>query len=135
MFHLMVADGATIGEISYETDRAKFIGRGRTTANPEAHSKALSGTDGSVFDPIEAIRCRVTLDPEEVEVDRDGDALLDGGVLDRVPGRLLLREDDIPPIHLDLDGLLLDVRFHFFAPFSGTNAGSEVERCSTIRTR
>ncbi|PYS03493.1 MAG: cyclic beta 1-2 glucan synthetase [Acidobacteria bacterium] len=66
MFHLMVADGATIGEVSYETDRAKFIGRGRTTANPQAHSKALSGTDGSVLDPIVAIRCRIILDPEEV---------------------------------------------------------------------
>jgi cyclic beta-1,2-glucan synthetase len=66
MFHLMIANGPTIGEVSYETDRAKFIGRGRTTANPQAHSGALSGTDGSVLDPIVAIRCRVTLDPDEV---------------------------------------------------------------------
>src|SRR5207244_8418199 len=36
-----------------------------TVANPKAHSAALSGSDGSVLDPIVAIRCRVTLDPEE----------------------------------------------------------------------
>jgi len=65
MFHLMVATGASVGEVSYETDRARFIGRGNTVANPQAHSTALSGSDGSVLDPIVAIRCRVTLAPEE----------------------------------------------------------------------
>ena len=29
MFHLMAVHGAEIGEISYETDRMQFIGRGR----------------------------------------------------------------------------------------------------------
>jgi cellobiose phosphorylase len=66
MFHLVVANGARIDEVSYETDRAQFVGRGRTTANPQSHSAALSGSDGSVLDPIVAIRCRVVLDPEEV---------------------------------------------------------------------
>src|SRR6266850_3467741 len=65
MFHLMIANGATVGEVSYETDRARFIGRGNTVANPQANSATLSGSDGSVLDPIVAIRCRVTLDPEE----------------------------------------------------------------------
>src|SRR5207244_1791816 len=36
-----------------------------TVANPKAHSAALSGSDGSVLDPIVAIRCRITVDPEE----------------------------------------------------------------------
>ncbi|PYS02174.1 MAG: cyclic beta 1-2 glucan synthetase, partial [Acidobacteria bacterium] len=65
MFHLMVAHGAMAGEVSYETDRARFVGRGKTAADPQAHLAALSGSEGSVLDPIVAIRCRVTLDPEE----------------------------------------------------------------------
>jgi cyclic beta-1,2-glucan synthetase len=72
MFHMMVVHGAEIGEVSYETDRMKFIGRGNTVANPQAMSGAadfftgaLSGSEGSVLDPIVAIRYRITLDPEE----------------------------------------------------------------------
>jgi cyclic beta-1,2-glucan synthetase len=68
MFHLMVATGATVGEVSYETDRARFIGRGNTVANPQANAGPLSGSDGSVLDPIVAIRCRVTLAPEETVI-------------------------------------------------------------------
>jgi cyclic beta-1,2-glucan synthetase len=67
MFHLLAVHGAEIGEISYETDRLRFIGRGNTTANPQAMSgaAALSSSEGSVLDPIVAIRYRITLDPEE----------------------------------------------------------------------
>jgi len=67
MFHLLAVHGAEIGEISYETDRLRFIGRGNTAANPQAMSGAatLSGSEGSVLDPIVAIRYRMTLDPEE----------------------------------------------------------------------
>ena len=68
MFHLMAVHGAEIGEISYETDRMQFIGRGNTVADPQAMSEfreALSGSEGSVLDPIVAIRYRITLDPEE----------------------------------------------------------------------
>jgi cellobiose phosphorylase len=67
MFHLMAVHGADIGEISYETDRMQFIGRGNTIADPQAlrESAALAGNQGSVLDPIVAIRCRITLDPDE----------------------------------------------------------------------
>ncbi len=67
MFHLLAVHGADLGEDSFETDRLRFIGRGNTTANPQAlrDSGALSGTEGSVLDPIVAIRHRITLDPEE----------------------------------------------------------------------
>ncbi|MGH8712296.1 MAG: cyclic beta 1-2 glucan synthetase, partial [Burkholderiales bacterium] len=67
MFHLMAVHGADIGEVSYETDRMRFIGRGRTLAAPQAMnaSAALSGSQGSVLDPIVAIRYRITLDPEQ----------------------------------------------------------------------
>ena len=72
MFHLMAVHGGELGEVSYETDRMEFIGRGHTVADPQAMSGgggfftgALSGSEGSVLDPIVAIRCRITLDPEE----------------------------------------------------------------------
>jgi len=67
MCHLMAVHGANIGTMSYETDRLQFIGRGHTVAAPQAmsDSAALSGSEGSVLDPIVAIRCRITLDPEE----------------------------------------------------------------------
>ncbi|HRD91207.1 MAG TPA: glucoamylase family protein, partial [Accumulibacter sp.] len=68
MFHLMTAHGADIGEVSYETDRLRFIGRGRSAAAPLAMSDpaALSCGEGSVLDPIVAIRCSLALDPEQM---------------------------------------------------------------------
>jgi cellobiose phosphorylase len=67
LFHLLAVHGADSGEISYETDRMRFIGRGRTVAAPQAMSEAvaLSGSEGSVLDPIVAIRYRITLDAEQ----------------------------------------------------------------------
>ena len=72
MLHLMVVHGAEIDEVSYETDRAQFIGRGNTIVEPQVMSsnagfpgRALSGSEGSVLDPIVAIRNRITLNPEE----------------------------------------------------------------------
>jgi cyclic beta-1,2-glucan glucanotransferase len=65
MFHLMVVHGADVGAVSYETDRMRFIGRGRTVANPQALSGLglLSGSQGSVLDPIVAIRYQIILEP------------------------------------------------------------------------
>jgi cellobiose phosphorylase len=67
MFHLMAVHGTEIGEASYETDRLRFIGRGHTAADPLAMADpaALSGSEGSVLDPIVAIRYPITLDPEK----------------------------------------------------------------------
>jgi len=70
MFHLLAAPGVVAGAQSYETDRARFIGRGRTAANPAAldgpgSPSALSNTEGSVLDPIVAIRRTLTLSPDE----------------------------------------------------------------------
>ena len=63
----MAVHGAGMGEISYETDRMRFIGRGRNVATPKAMTDpaALSGCEGSVLDPMVAIRQQITLDPEE----------------------------------------------------------------------
>src|SRR5690606_1974854 len=67
MFHLVAAHDADIDSISYETDRARFLGRGNTPRTPLALSslEALSDSSGSVLDPIVAIRCRITLAPEQ----------------------------------------------------------------------
>jgi cellobiose phosphorylase len=66
MFHLMAVHGAQVEEISYETDRQRFIGRGNTVADPLALKRPgpLGSSQGSVLDPIVAIRHRVTLDSE-----------------------------------------------------------------------
>ena len=68
MFHLMAAHGASAGAaLSYETDRLRFIGRGRTPADPRAMREPgpLSGAAGSVLDPIVAIRGRYVIDADE----------------------------------------------------------------------
>ncbi len=68
MVHLMAVHGQEVGQASFETERWKFIGRGRTAADPEAmtRSSPLSGSQGPALDPIVAIRRRVRIDPEEV---------------------------------------------------------------------
>jgi len=66
MVHLMTVHGAVEGVTSYETARAEFIGRGRSAADPIAMYRAeLSNSEGSVLDPIVAIRSRVVLAPDE----------------------------------------------------------------------
>ena len=67
MLHLMAVHGARIADISYETDRMRFIGRGNGVDYPQAmsNSAALSGTEGSVLDPIVAIRYRIILEAEQ----------------------------------------------------------------------
>jgi cellobiose phosphorylase len=66
MFHLMAVHGAQIKNISYETDRMQFIGRGNTLESPNAmkKSKPLSGTQGSVLDPVVAIQYQVVIESE-----------------------------------------------------------------------
>jgi cellobiose phosphorylase len=67
MFHLMAVHGAEVAETSYETDRARFIGRGNTVADPLAMKRLspLSGTQGSVLDPIVSVRHRITIEAED----------------------------------------------------------------------
>ncbi len=67
MFHLMKVHGVSVENVSYETDRMQFIGRGNTIANPKAMSSlgALSDTEGAVLDPIVAIRYRIILQPDQ----------------------------------------------------------------------
>ncbi len=70
--HMMDVHGARASAPSFETDRMKFIGRGRTVASPAAvaggssgYMKRLSNSSGSVLDPVVSIRYRVTLNPEQ----------------------------------------------------------------------
>ncbi len=67
MFHLMKVNGAEVKQVSYETDRSKFIGRGFTLVHPCAmdQTKPLSGSQGSVLDPIVSIQYKITLAPGE----------------------------------------------------------------------
>ncbi|MGI9181142.1 MAG: hypothetical protein ACR2H9_11655, partial [Longimicrobiaceae bacterium] len=57
--------GAAAGELQYETDRARFLGRGRTPANPRALDAAarLSSTVGNVLDPVFSLRRVVEIAP------------------------------------------------------------------------
>ena len=68
--HVAATDGTAtsanpLGGTQYETDRARFLGRGRSTAAPAAldPGAALSGTVGAVLDPIVSIRRRVRIEP------------------------------------------------------------------------
>ena len=51
--------------VQFETDRLKFLGRGKTPENAEALRAPLTGSSGTVLDPIFSLRCRVTLQPRE----------------------------------------------------------------------
>ena len=66
MFHLVTAQGTPAGETSFETDRARFIGRCRSAADPAAFdgNGPLSGTAGAVLDPVVAIRCAVAIESD-----------------------------------------------------------------------
>ncbi len=70
MLHLMSVHGVAVGTPSYETDRGKFLGRGRGVANPQAMDTvdALSNSEGSVLDPIVAIRSTVLIESDETAV-------------------------------------------------------------------
>ncbi|WP_336777467.1 GH36-type glycosyl hydrolase domain-containing protein [Pantoea sp. USHLN256] len=65
MFHALLIHGASERDTHYETDRAQFIGRGNTTANPQAVAPGgvLSGSAGSVLDPLLSIRQKIQLRP------------------------------------------------------------------------
>jgi len=63
--HLAVVDGEIVGKHEFETDRARFLGRGGSVRAPGAvlNGRTLSGASGAVLDPIFAIRRRVRLAP------------------------------------------------------------------------
>ena len=63
--HVMTVHGELVGMLQYDTDRARFLGRGRTIRHPSAveERRPLSNTVGTVLDPIFSIRRRLRLAP------------------------------------------------------------------------
>ncbi len=63
-FHVLSIDGRAQAPVEYETDRMRFLGRGRGPEAPQAlDGRALSGTTGAVLDPILSLRTRLRLPP------------------------------------------------------------------------
>jgi cyclic beta-1,2-glucan synthetase len=58
-----VVEGTVLGEPEIETDRARFLGRGRETRSPVAvaDGRRLSNTVGTVLDPVFALRYRIAV--------------------------------------------------------------------------
>jgi len=65
--HVSAVLGTVVGALQYETDRARFVGRGRSTVAPAAvaDGRPLSNTAGAVLDPIISLRRRVRIGPYE----------------------------------------------------------------------
>lgn len=65
LFHLMLVDQTDGGQVSFETDRSRFIGRGHKLTFPLAMETTgpLSGSQGAVLDPVVALRRTVILQP------------------------------------------------------------------------
>jgi len=63
--HFAEVEGQESGAFEFETDRARFLGRGRTLRNALAMQDrgALSNTAGSVLDPIFSLRRRIRVEP------------------------------------------------------------------------
>ncbi|MDI6870912.1 MAG: glucoamylase family protein [Bacillota bacterium] len=63
--HAIIVEGQTLGPLEYETDRSRFVGRGRFARLPQAiaTNQRLSGTTGTVLDPILCLRRRLEIPP------------------------------------------------------------------------
>jgi len=65
--HVVATDDTRVGAVTYESDRARFIGRGRSTRDPAALDNdadgPLDGRTGAVLDPVFAVRVRLRLAP------------------------------------------------------------------------
>jgi len=63
--HVMASEGHTRGAVEFETDRARFLGRGHGIHAPVSvmDGHPLSNTAGAVLDPIASLRVRVRIEP------------------------------------------------------------------------
>ena len=66
--HFAVVEGEILADPQYESDRSRFVGRGRTIGTAEAivGGRPLTGTVGAVLDPIFSLRQRVKVPPGQV---------------------------------------------------------------------
>jgi len=63
--HVVVVEGETVGDLQFETQRGRFLGRGRHVRNPISiiDGRPLSNTVGSVLDPVMSLRRTVRIPP------------------------------------------------------------------------
>ncbi|MFZ3130691.1 MAG: glucoamylase family protein, partial [Desulfosporosinus sp.] len=68
LMHTVATEGEKVGSLQYETDRSRFIGRGRSLARPQAidANHPLSNTVGAVLDPMMSLRQRVKIPPGQI---------------------------------------------------------------------
>lgn len=61
--HLSVVEGESSGDMQFETDRARFLGRGQTIRSAAAIAEGwpLSNTAGAVLDPIFSLRRHIRI--------------------------------------------------------------------------
>ncbi|TBW36784.1 glycosyl transferase [Siculibacillus lacustris] len=66
--HFVVVEGETVGDPQYETDRARFLGRGHNISDADVVTRGLplGDTVGTVLDPIFSLRRRVRVAPGKV---------------------------------------------------------------------
>ncbi len=66
--HFAVVEGEIVADPQYESDRARFLGRGRSIGSAAAivDGRPLSNTVGTVLDPVFALRQRVMIPPGKV---------------------------------------------------------------------
>ncbi len=67
MVHFNSLEGEAVGSLQFETDRARFIGRGHDLRNAMSilDARPLSNSVGTVLDPVLALRRRVRIEPGE----------------------------------------------------------------------
>lgn len=65
--HVSASSELETRSVEYETDRYRFVGRGRTPSDPAAMDRGrnLSATTGPVLDPVFSLRRTVVLEPNE----------------------------------------------------------------------
>jgi cyclic beta-1,2-glucan synthetase len=63
--HVSVLEGEAVGGLQFESDRARFLGRGNDLRNAASivDARPLSNTSGTVLDPVLALRRRVRVPP------------------------------------------------------------------------
>ena len=68
LYHVSALEGQAIGGLQFETDRARFLGRGHDLRNAVSimDARPLSNTTGTVLDPVLALRHRVRVAPGEI---------------------------------------------------------------------
>ena len=61
--HVAAVEGETVGDLQFDTDRSRFVGRGHNVRNPISilDGRPLSSTVGSVLDPIISLRRTVKI--------------------------------------------------------------------------